>query len=364
MIRTLFAAVASLLVATASTAQAPADRPIDQMEKQKVITELATAMRDNYVFPDRAGDVAAELERRSAAGEYAAFATAQAFADKLREDLRALGDDRHLQFRFRPGIARQAPSRDERPNPEEMQQFRREMAENGYGIYRTARLPGNISYIDVRFFGPPEFVSPAYEAAMQLVDGSDALIIDLRANGGGDPASVVQLVSHLFPVGDSRHINSIYNREEDRTREFWTNPTVVTRFGGPVYVLTSSYTFSGGEEFAYDLKTQERATLIGETTGGGANPGGMFPVANDFAAFIPTGRAINPVTGTNWEHVGVAPDIEATAEAAISVAYVKAIEEIGKDAEEQRKQELARVKARHEKGEIDLPGWVDPRTLR
>ena len=364
MISKLLAVLAPLAFATSAIAQAPQDQPIDSAARKEAIAGLAQAMRDTYVFPELANEVASELERKSAAGEYDGLATARSFADKVREDLRAAGNDRHLQFRFQPGMPRREVAEDAAPPAEEMDRVRREMAANGFGIYRTARLPGNIGYIDVRFFGPPEFVSPAYEAAMQLVDGSNALIIDLRANGGGDPASVVQLVSHLFPEGDQRHINSIYNRGEDRTREFWTNPAVATRFNGPVYVLTSNYTFSGGEEFAYDLQTQKRATLVGETTGGGANPGAMVPIPGGFAAFIPTGRAINPVTGTNWEHVGVSPDIAATADDAVAIAFAKAIEGIEESADDRRKAELERVKARLEKRELDLPGWVDPRSLR
>ena len=59
----------------------------------------------------------------------------------------------------------------------------------------------------------------------------------------------------------------------------------------PVYVLTSNKTFSAAEEFTYNLKNLKRATIIGETTGGGAHPGGVMPVAERFNMFVPTGRA-------------------------------------------------------------------------
>src|SRR6185437_14342657 len=117
------------------------------------------------------------------------------------------------------------------------------------------------------------------------------------------------LLSYFFAENDGRHLNDIYWHKDGTTDQFWTVPVAGSRFLGPVYVLTSARTFSGGEECAYDFQTQKRATLVGETTGGGANPGGMVPLGGGLAAFVPTGKAINPVTKTNWEHVGVKPDI-------------------------------------------------------
>jgi C-terminal processing protease CtpA/Prc len=128
-------------------------------------------------------------------------------------------------------------------------------------------------------------------------------------------------MSHFFAPGDVRHVNDIYTRPTDSTQQYWTNPSVAVRYTGPVYVLTSPRTFSGGEEAAYDFQTQKRATLVGETTGGGANPGDFIAIAEGFAAFIPTGRSINPVTKANWEHVGVKPDIAVPAADALKTAH-------------------------------------------
>ncbi len=158
------------------------------------------------------------------------------------------------------------------------------------------------------------------DRSMAIISGSDAIIIDLRKNGGGSPAMVQYLCSYFF--GERVHLNSLYWRQGDRTDEFWT----LDEIGGkklpnvPLFVLTSSRTFSGAEEFSYNMQTQKRATLIGETTGGGANPGGGFRVNADLTVFIPTGAAINPITGTNWEGVGVVPEIKTSAEEALEKA--------------------------------------------
>jgi tetratricopeptide (TPR) repeat protein len=171
---------------------------------------------------------------------------------------------------------------------------------------------------------------------MQFVSNVDALIIDLRRNGGGNPATIQYICSYFF--AERTHLNSLYWRQGDRTEEFWTLDDVEGAKMPivPIFVLTSRRTFSGGEEFAYNLKTRKRATLIGETTGGGANPGGGFPLPEGFSMFVPTGRAINPVTGTNWEGTGVEPDIACASDE----AYDLALEQAAAAAEKYRDREL------------------------
>ena len=168
--------------------------------------------------------------------------------------------------------------------------MREEVTRDGFGIARVERLPGNVGYLDLRGFGPTEMVGDAYTSAMSLLAGTDALILDLRRNGGGEPSSVAWLMSHFFAEGDERHINDIYERPKDQTRQYWTSGSVKTRYLKPVYVLISGYTFSGGEECAYDFQTQKRGTLVGETTGGGANPGDFVALGHGFVG-VHSGRA-------------------------------------------------------------------------
>jgi C-terminal processing protease CtpA/Prc len=162
---------------------------------------------------------------------------------------------------------------------------------------------------------------------MNFLAHSDALIFDLRESaGGGDPSTVVFLSSYLFG-SEPAHLNDLYWREGNRTHQYWTLTYVPGRryVGKPVYILTSKRTFSAGEEFAYNLQALKRATIIGETTGGGANPGDEFRINDHFEVFVPTGRAINPVTKTNWEGTGVRPDIEAPKAQALKTAHLAAL---------------------------------------
>lgn len=347
-----------LIGSSAAIAQAspPSPAPINAAEQSAVIASLGQQLKSQYVFPAVAAKTAAALSARMAHGDYRDADTTAAFAKALSEDLRSIGNDMHFSVKYAPDLSPpphdDKSASDEAPTPEEMAQMIAQMrsasASESYGISRVQLLPGDIGYIDLRSFGHPEIVGAAYDAAMSLVAGTKALILDLRQNHGGEPDGVAYLLSHFFAEGDARHLNDIYYRADNSTHQFWTIPSVTPRFTGPIYVLTSHHTGSAAEECAYDLQTQQRATLVGETTVGAANPGGWFPLGHGFMAFISGARAINPITKTNWEHVGVKPDMAAPASSAMKTAYVALLNDLlkkSKDAHEQTelKNTLARV---------------------
>jgi retinol-binding protein 3 len=203
------------------------------------------------------------------------------------------------------------------------------MEKRNFSIARVEHLKQNIGYINIVGFEPAEDAGPAIAAAMRLVAHSDALIIDLRENDGGYPSGVAQLESYFF---DSRtHLNDMYVREGNRVEETWTLDELDgPRYGEkrPLFLLTSSKTFSGGEDMAYTMQQLKRATIVGEVTGGGANPGRDFRLNTHFSAFIPFARAVNPVTKTNWEGVGVQPNVKTSAERALNATHILAIKSI------------------------------------
>jgi retinol-binding protein 3 len=311
--------------------QGPPEQPdmtLDAAARKEVVETLVKRLNESYVFPDAAAKMEQSLRSREA--EYAQITSARQFAEKLTADLQAVSHDKHLRVRysFEP-IPVRAGEHDREPTAEEREQARRELSRINYGFERVERLPGNIGYIDLRGFTPAEIGGgETVAAAFNFLANTDALIIDLRKNGGGDPNQVALICSYLF--GSERvHLNDLHWRDGkgERVEEFWTQKDVPGRRyeGKDVYVLTSNYTFSGAEEFANNLKTLKRATVVGETTGGGANPGGGNRLAEHFGAFIPTGRAVNPVTKTNWEGTGVEPDVKAPADQALHVAQLAAL---------------------------------------
>ena len=346
-----------LVVPVLWTQPAPATK-LSAAQRRTVVESLSEALLARYVFPAVAAAIGPALRTRLEAGAYDALDQPSAFAETLTQDLRTFGKDGHFRVRHDPDFKSQ-PDDDRPPSPEEVSQIRTQVARRAFGIARVEQLPGNIGYLDLRGFGPTEFVGTAFSAALALLSGTEALVVDLRQNGGGDPESVAYFVSHFFAEGDTRLLNSIYSRTRDNTHQYWTSPTVNPRYLRPLYVLTSARTFSGGEECAYDFQTQKRAILVGETTGGGANPGGPAALAQGFVAFIPTGRAINPVTKGNWEGVGVKPDLAVPAAAALRTAHLAALDAIlAKEKDADYRQRLEAIRSRVEKGETEPPVYV------
>ena len=333
---------------------------VDAAARTAVIASLSEKLRSNYVFPDVAKNLSAALISKNVHGGYEKATNTDSFSDALSEDLRDLGKDGHFRVAYAPGAHPHATTlHDDKPSKQEQEAMRQEVVEMGYGIQRVERLTGNIGYMELRAFGPTDLVGPALSSAMTLLSGTDALILDLRRNSGGEPSTVAYLMSHLFAAGDRRHLNDIYTRPTGKTDQYWTTASVQPHYSKPVYVLTSPRTFSGGEEFAYDAQTQKRATLVGEITGGGANPGDDFSIGHDFVAFIPTGRAINPITHTNWEHVGVKPDIAVPAADAQKTAYATALRTLvaaAKDPDE--KADLQETLQKVESGVADVPNYA------
>lgn len=316
--------VATLLLSTASLAQAaPAVSPA---ERQEVIATAIQEMNQRYVFPDTAKKVEAALRRQQAARAFDDAADGPALAKQLTDALQEVTHDKHIRVRFSEQPVPVRQQADDTPTPEELAEWQKEEQFHNFGVQRVERLPGNIGYLDLRGFAPAAMAGPTLAAAMTLLAHTDTLIVDLRKNGGGDPETVALVCSYLF---DHRtHLNSLYFRPGNRTEQFWTQEFVPgVRYGQakPVYVLTSSHTFSGAEEFSYNLRTQKRATLVGETTGGGANPGDLRRLSEHFEMFVPNGRAINPITGTNWEGTGVEPHVKVPADRALDVAQAMAL---------------------------------------
>ncbi|OJJ15636.1 hypothetical protein BKI52_37775 [marine bacterium AO1-C] len=298
--------------------------------KQKVVEGIGQQMKDNYVFPKVADQMASYLKKQFQANAYNAANSPNMFANLLTRDLQKISKDKHIRVRFNPRVAKQmASGAPRRPNPDLIRQRKARDRSRNYGFMKVEILTGNIGYVDLRGFNNPKDGAKTVESVMGFLANTEGIIFDVRRNGGGSPGMVQLICSYFFgkkPV----HLNSLYWRRGDRTQEFWTLKEVNGQRmpEKPLYVLTSGYTFSAAEEFSYNLQNLKRATLVGETTGGGANPGGMFPIENQFMVFIPTGRAINPITKTNWEGVGVVPHIKVPSNKALDKAHLSLLKKL------------------------------------
>jgi len=298
---------------------------VDAIERDHVIDTTLTVLDSGYIFPDVAKSMASEIRRLQKAREYDGIENGDAFADRLTQDLQHVSHDKHLRIIFSPV---ERPALNAAVTPEAAATERRRIQRNNCDFDKVEHLENNIGYMKLDGFEDPSICSGTGAAAMAFVANVDALIIDLRDNGGGRPAMVAFMLSYLFAV--PTHLNDFVERTSGTTTQSWTLATVPGQRLDtvPVYVLTSGRTFSGGEEFAYDLQSLKRATLVGETTGGGANTVQDHRIDGRFTLRLPSGRGINPVTKTNWEGVGVQPDIQVTAADALTRAEQLALQRV------------------------------------
>jgi len=299
-------------------------------EKIETVNAVGKVIIENYIFPEIADKIAHLIYDKLKKGEYNSIKDPKEFASKLTKDVQSLNGDKHLRVFYEP--KNNAPqkmdiSEEDRKNSEEkMKEMERR---DNYTFKEVNVLDGNIGYINLRGFRDPEFASETALSAISFLKNTDAIIFDLRNNGGGYP-QMVQLISSYFFEGDPVHLNSFYTRKENKTKQFWTLPYVPGKRlpNVQLYILTSSSTFSAAEEFAYNLKHLNRAVIVGENTGGGAHPGGSIYATDYYKVWTPTGRAINPITNTNWEGIGVIPHIKTSKKDALLAARLKALDSL------------------------------------
>ena len=288
----------------------------------EIIEAAATRIGSAYIFPERAAEAVAAIRRRAAAGGYDGLADAE-FCTAVTADLQETCADKHLRLLWRDEPQEVGGEEDE--GGDDRQFAALEQAEN-QGIRRVERLEGNIGYLDVRLVARAGSAGRAIGAAMELVAHTKALILDLRGNRGGSPDGAALWCSYFFADGEV-HLNDIYDGATGETRQIWSSAHLpAPRYADrPLYVLTGGATFSGAEDIAYSLQAQGRATLVGETTRGGAHPTSYFPLTPHVTVTVPVARSVNPVTGTNWEGVGVRPDIAVPADDALRTAHQDAL---------------------------------------
>lgn len=318
MLTSLSAAVALATGVAALPAQAQirpdvvqaATRDLTASERTAAVDAVLQAMEGQYVFPDRVPAIREAVRAAQAAGRYD-LADPRAFARVLTEDLRRSGNDGHLYISHDPeqfAAAGRAPPRG--PNPELEALWTARYRASNSGLTEQRILPGNVRYLKVSSFGwINDETGLAWDAAMRFLKGGEAVIIDLRGNGGGAHDAVRYAISH-FMEPDQPLITFLEAGQPPNASRTLSYLPVGRMIGKPLYVLTDGRVGSAAEEFAYSVQQFRLGTLVGQTTAGGANNNRLIPVAPGFMLSVSYGRPEHPVSGTNWEGVGVAPDVE------------------------------------------------------
>ena len=310
-------------------AQDPQDIKLSPETKSQVISEVLQQLRSKYVFPEIAAQMERTIRSHVADGDYASITSARQFAEQLQSDLRAVSRDQHLEVAYSyEAIPIQGANQQEKIDPERQARIRYKGGLVNYWFKNADILPGNLGYLRFDGFFPlKDGGRETADSAMAFLRHTSALIIDLRANRGGDPEIGLVLMGYLFdkPV----RLGDFLSRLDGSRTENWVSPNNSgTRYSGDVYVLVSGDTISAAEGFAYDLKSVRRAVVIGERTSGAAHPAFDYRVGEHFTLTIPTSRYVNAVTGTDWEGTGVVPDVPTSKEQALKAAELTALQEL------------------------------------
>jgi len=311
---------------------------LSKKQRDEIVDKIAKLLEGNYVYPDVGKTVSRQLLESHQQGRYSQLASPRDFANRLNADLAEWSKDKHLGVVYDPDWVEQMKRVDQEDAYSTEEMVAEERARN-FGFKRLEILDGNVGYLDLRIFFHPKYAGQTAVAAMNLLSDCEAVIIDLRNNGGGWGEMVSFLCSYFLDNEESVHLNSVYSRPEDRYYQSWTSPYVPGRIMAniPLYILTSRSTFSAAEEFCYNLKFLKRSTTVGERTRGGAHPITPSVLTDELILIMPECASVHPVTKGNWEGVGVEPDIEVVAEDALNVAYLNALDKLRGSAQNEEK---------------------------
>jgi retinol-binding protein 3 len=318
----LFLSALSTVLPTAASAQETETTGLDAARRQDAVNRIADLLIEQHLSPDVGEACAAHLRARLAEGAYDDISDPTQFAVLLTRDLHTVDDDGHLRVEAGPPNA--FLDHDRTDSEEVCRRMFARFRRDNFGFRKIEVLDDNVGYLELRAFAPPEVGGDTAVAAMAFLANCDAVILDLRENGGGSGGMVQLIASYFF--AQPKHLNSGQTRGEDLIEQSWTQAYVPGKrmADKPLFILTSRRTGSAAEAFTYDLKHHGRATVIGETTGGSEHSAFLARVGDMFNVVIPHGRSIHPVTGTGWERVGVKPDIDVAASQALARARVEA----------------------------------------
>lgn len=303
---------------------------LNAREKRELIEKIGVLIKEHYVFPDLGARYGREILSLSQSGKFADVSNPKEFGEKVTQALQELTKDKHFLFRL---VEKSDLGEDEEGSLHHPVRYFRLGEKEHLGIFRLDWIDGEIGYLDYRRFYYQSEAKKMLLGAVNFLSPANAIIIDLRENRGGGGNLIPWMCSYFLP--HPTQLTGTYYRNDDVTEEWWTMEDIEGKrlLDVPLFLLIGKNTFSAAEYLAYDLKVRKRATLVGEPTGGGAHSVDLYPVGERFEIYIPTARAVNPVTGTNWEGTGVFPDVQVPSEKALETAVElakKAAQEYGK----------------------------------
>lgn len=312
---------------------------------KEVVLKAADLLKEFYVFPDVGEKMGESIKNKFENGKYDSYTDIKEFCKEVTVDLRDISRDLHIFLFFSPDEALEVTAQkgllpdDEKKKIVELTLLNNQR--KNFGFQKVEVLEGNVGYLKMQYFPSIKDGAETCYGAMRFLSNSDAMIIDLRENGGGD--DLISLLSSYFFPPEKILLSGCFNRASNSIEYQWTMPDIPGKHlpDMDLFILAGPKTFSAAEDFAYSLQQLKRVVVIGESTKGGAHPVDVFIVKGSILMQISIGYSINPITKTNWEGVGVQPDIKVSAEDALHTAYLLALTSLAKKTKDDMvKQEL------------------------
>lgn len=295
--------------------------------QEKIWTEISKKIKENYIFPDIAIKTDSIMTEQIKTGAFNSL-TNKEFATSLTTSLRTITNDKHFLVKYLSNYTPEVSTANEK---EQQKLDNISNSFENFGFENTKRLEGNIGYINFKGFAEPKSSEIALASAMNFVSNTNSLIIDLRENRGGDGGMLLLFCSYFFDT--KTKLYDTYYRSKSRNIENWTQEKVKgeKHLNKQVFILTSSNSFSAAEAMTYFLQSYGKAKVIGEQTGGAANPVDHFIIDNRYLLLVPNGKITAALTKANWEQIGVTPDEKIKSEKALIKAHILALKEILKN---------------------------------
>ena len=304
-------------------------------DKSVILDKAIRLMEENYIYPARVNAVAQQLKHRLEKRGYDSLGSMEEFLGVLNNDLERSGNDHHLNISV--GAARVKQIRADEKNDKEGKEevitegFLQQIRYENFRMRKLERLDGNIGYFNFLSFTPLQVSKQSLVAAMNFLLYSNAIIIDLRDNGGGYAQTMNFLLSYFLEDSSAVSVHR-FRKDNKVVKTFTVKDELINKFPRttPVYVLVSNRTSSAAEAFAFTLQQYKRAVIIGEQTKGEGNPGRLFVINDSLYMMIPTAEGINALSGKSIEATGVVPDIKIERSKAMTMALLEANRSLAK----------------------------------
>jgi hypothetical protein len=298
-----------------------------QINREILTTEISKKIKDNYLSAEVAAEIDSSISSAVKSGKFNDLSDEE-FAAALTAYLRLISKDKHFYVKY---LIDYRPEKNGTNNRKQQELDNISNSLENFGFEDVRRLAGNVGYINFKGFAEPKSSEVALASAMNFVSNTNSLIIDLRENRGGDNGMLLQFCSYF--LNSKTNIYQTYFRNKGKNVENWTQTKVKGQkyFNKDIYFLTSGKTFSAAEGLAFILQNYKLAKVVGEQTGGAANPIEPFIIDNKYLLLIPVGKITTTSTKTNWEQIGITPDEKIKAENALTKAHILALKEILKN---------------------------------